>query len=143
MVSTSKMIGSIDREVRALSASMDDLARHLLATYPDSGLTVRRTPDRVVLQAGSTGVSVSLFRSRAGAEASAEVVLARWEGEITLPGSTQHGGHATQVSEHQFHIVECDDTSWGWVDDTTSVTMTSQALAATCIDTMAGHLQHG
>ena len=69
MLSTSKLTGSIDREVRTLITSLDECAARLVAVYPDAGVAVRKIPDRLVMQAGDVGVTVSLFRSRAGMEA--------------------------------------------------------------------------
>jgi hypothetical protein len=141
MISPAKVLGSIEREVRALSTTMFDSATRLLAMHPDAGLTVRRTPDHVILQAGNISVSVSFFRSRAGSEANIEVVLAVWQGEVTFPGSARReGSRATRLSAQQFHIVACDDSSWVWMDEATTDTMTSQALAAACIGTMAERL---
>jgi hypothetical protein len=143
MQSTSKLLGSIDREVRSLSVSLDECAARLSVSYPGTELTVRRVPERVVLQAGDIGVTISFFRSRAGADASAEVVLAIWHGEVTFPGSAPRGGHgATQLSTQQFRIVASDDdASWVWMDEASSVVMTSRTLAATCIEAMAERLR--
>lgn len=143
MQSTSKLLGSIDREVRLLSASIDECATRLSVSHPGTALTVRRVPERVVLQAGDIGVSISFFRSRAGADASAEVVLAVWDGEVTFPGSPPRGERsATQLRTQQFHIAAGDDdTSWVWVDEVSSVMMTSHTLAATCIEAMAEQLR--
>jgi hypothetical protein len=141
MLSTSKIMGSINREVRSLATSIDECATQFLALHPDSGLTVLRVPERFVLQAGDIGVSLSFFSSRDSTEVAAEVVLAVWHGEVTFPGRTpREGQRATQLSTQQFHIMPCDDASWLWMDETTSDTMTSRALATMCVDTMAERL---
>lgn len=141
MLTPSKLIGSIDREVRSLTTSLDAGATHLMASHPEAGLTVRRVPERFVLQAGDVAVSISLFRSRAGLEANAEVVLAVWRGEVTFPGATPRAGRqATQLRVQQFRIMACDTPEpapWLWIDEATTETLTSQALATLCIGAMA------
>lgn len=142
MLGTSKLIGSIDREVRTLVTSLDEHAERLKTAYPSSGMTVRKIPDRLVLQAGGIGVTVSLFRSRAGAEASAEVVIAVWEGEVTIPGSApREGSGARQLSAQQFHITASSETEWLWSNERSAVMMTSRDLAAACAETMAERLR--
>lgn len=140
MLSTSKLTSSIDREVRTLVASLDDCAARLIAGYPDAGMTVRKIPDRLILQAGDVGVSISLFRSRAGMEAGAEVIVSLWQGEVTMPGSSSREGHRAQpVSTQQFRITACGD-AWLWSDAVTTAAMTSRDLAAACIQTMVEQL---
>jgi hypothetical protein len=141
MLSTSKLTGGIDREVRTLIATLDNCAARLIAVHPDAEITVCKVPDRLILQAGDIGVSVSLFRSRAGVEASAEVLVSLWQGKITMPGSTPREGHrARQVSVQRFRIAACEEATWRWSDEMTPATMTSQDLAAACIQTMADQL---
>jgi len=142
MLSTSKINGSIDREVRSLSVHIDQAAARLVASHPDAGLTLRKVQERFVLQAGDVGVSLSLFRSRAGMNAGAEVVLAAWDGEVTFPGCTpRHDRRATQVSAQQFRLTQCADASWLWTDEVTADTVTSLALAAMCVATMEERLR--
>lgn len=142
MLSTSKLSGSIEREVRTLITSLDDCAARFIAVYPDAGVTVRKVPDRLILQAGTVGVSVSLFRSRAGMEAGAEVIVSLWQGEVTMPGSPPREGHqALRLSTQQFRITPCGDAEWLWSDEGTTVSMTSRDLAAACIQTMAEQIQ--
>jgi hypothetical protein len=136
MTSPSKLLGSMDREVRALVASVDEYATQLMAVHKGTGLTVARAPERFVLQTGNVGVSVSIFRSRAGADVGAEVVLSIWDGEVTLPGrAPKPGTRAKEVNSRQFQLVMSDDTSLVWTDD--AKTMSTGMLAATCIGTMA------
>lgn len=143
MLSTSKVNGCIEREVRLLASCVDECATRLVALFPEAGLTVNRVPERFVLQAGNIGVTVSLFRSRAGADVGAEVVLGLWDGEVTFPGrAPREGRQAIQRQMQQFHIMASDDeTSWLWQDDATMDTMTSRALAMVCVKTMAEQLQ--
>lgn len=142
MASTSKVAGSIDREVRTLVASLDACSAHLKALYPDAGLTVYKVPDRLLLQAGSVGVSVSLFRSRAGMEANTEVIVVVWQGQVTLPGTPPpKGRRAVRVREQQFRLTADGEAAWLWSDEMTMATMTSQGLAAACIETMAQQLR--
>jgi len=142
MLPTSKALSGIDREMRAFTTAIDAQAAGLLVAYPDAGLTVRRTPSRIVLQAGEIGVSISLFRSRAGMAASAEVVLAEWAGQLTVPGSSVGNGRsATCVRTQEFRIVTEDDVAWSWSHDESVPSITSADLAATCIGAMAGALQ--
>jgi hypothetical protein len=144
MRNTSRLTGSIDREVRTLVTTLDECTARLMGVYPDAGMTIRKVPDRLVLQAGNVGVTVSLFRSRAGMEASVEVIIAVWQGEVTMPGSSPRGGHrAKQLSAQQFRIMACGETEWLWSDEATTTTMTSRDLAAACIETMAEHLRSG
>ena len=141
MLSTSKIIGSIDREVRFLSANIDTCSARFAASHPEAGLTIRRVPERFVLQAKEFGVTLSFFRSRAGMDAGAEVVLTVWDGEVTFPGATpRHDRRATQVSVQQFRLTPCEDESWLWTDEATATTMTSLALADACIETVAERL---
>jgi hypothetical protein len=140
MISTSKLLSGIEREFRALVAEMELLTDSLLAAHPDAGLTVRRTPTSRILQAGEVGVSMSLFRSRAGEAAGAEIVIAEWRGEITQPGTPRRDGcQATQVSTRSYQIHAHDETSWVWTDATTAsdTALSSRALAATYVDAMA------
>jgi len=139
----SKIIGSIDREVRCLRSHIDAQAASLVASYPDAGLIIRSVPERFVLQAQKeVGVSLSLFRSRAGMDAGAEVVLAAWKGDVTFPGCTpQQDRHATQLCAQQFRLTRESDESWLWTDESTTGTVTSQRLATICIELMEEHLR--
>jgi hypothetical protein len=142
MLSTSKFAGGIDRELRTLVTNLEDGVARLIAVYPDAGVTVCKVPDRLILQAGDVGVSISLFRSRVGMEAGAEVIVSLWEGKVTIPGSAPRGvRRARQVSVQQFRIAICQEALWYWSEDVTSATMTSQDLAAVCIQTMANQLR--
>jgi len=141
MLSTSKLNGGIDREVRTLITHLDSCSARLIAVSPDAEVTVSKAPDRLILQAGDIGVSVSLFRSRAGMEASAEVLLSLWQGKITMPGSAPREGYrARQVSVQRFCLGVGEEATWLWSDDATPAAMTSEDLAAVCIQTMADQL---
>lgn len=145
MIATSKMVGSIDREVRAFIADLRDHATRLATENPETGLKVLQAPDKILLQAADVGVTVSLFRSRAGEAAGAEVVLSVWNGNVVFPGTTPVAGQrAEHVSDRSFHIVaiaEDGDGSEGWLwNDGTDKTITSSTLAEICVEEMAGRL---
>ncbi len=139
-----KILGSIEREIRTLASDVNEMASSLRTTCPEWSLEIRRSPERLILQAGDVGVSVSWFRSRAGENAGVELVVAEWDGEITFPGATaRQGRHATQVAEHQFHIVSQGDESWGWThgpDEPSATPVTSHALAAHCVQVLTDRL---
>ncbi len=135
------MVGSIDREVRAFVGDLRENASQLAATMPDSGLKVYQAPDRILLQAGDVGVTVSLFRSRAGEAAGAEVILGIWKGTVVFPGTTPfQGQRAQQLHDRRFQIAATPDEAWVWHDNDPEQTLSSSALAAICVDEMAGRL---
>ena len=144
MTSMHKILGTIEREVRALASDMNDMASRFQATYPDCGMMIRRSPDRVILQAGDVGVSVSWFRSRAGENAGVELVIAEWDGEITFPGATaREGRHATQIGEQRFHLIPSVGETWEWEADDLKVPCTpcsSRTLAVHCMQVLAKRL---
>jgi len=137
MTSMYKILGSIEREVRALASDVNEMASYLRTTCPELSLEIRRSPERVILQAGEVGVSVSWFRSRAGENAGVELVIAEWDGEITFPGATaRQGRHATQVAEQRFHIIPGEGESWAWVNGDATRPITSHALATHCVEVL-------
>ena len=145
MTSIHKTLGSIERELRTLASDVNDMAVSLRTTCPEWSLEIRRSPERVILQAGDVGVSVSWFRSRAGENVGAELVIAEWAGEITFPGATaRQGRHATQVAEQRFAIASRPDELWEWNQDPceaeAGLPLTSRALATHCIQVLTDRL---
>lgn len=141
MIATSKMIGSIDREVKAFTADLRDHATRLAAERPETGLKVLQAPDKILLQAGDVGVTVSLFRSRAGERAGAEVVLGIWKGTVVFPGTTPvEGQRAKQISDRTFQISAAEDDGWVWQEGEDDSIITSSTLAEVCVEVMADKL---
>lgn len=146
MSSTHKMATGIDNECKQLIAGIATFGEELKTSYPDSDLVILRSPDRVVIQAGKIGLSISWFRSRAGEALNASIMIAGWEGQVTLPGQTPlEGRHAKQISEEVFHIKQCDDASWQWGSepDSSTPTITSNALAERCVAQISARMDQG
>ncbi len=141
MIATSKLVGSIDREVKAFSADLRDQASKLVAERSDAGVKFYQTPDRILLQAGDIGVTVSLFRSRAGEQASAEVVVGVWKGSVVFPGTEPvEGQRAQQVGDRTFQISSSEGDKWLWEGAHLDSAISSSTLAEVCVGEMAGLL---
>jgi hypothetical protein len=141
MSSNHKLATGIDNECKQLIAGLATFGEELKNSRPDDDMSILRSPERVVIQAGTIGMSLSWFRPRAGEEINASIMIAEWEGQVTLPGQTPlEGRHAKQISEEMFHIKQCEDSSWQWDDALGTQRVTSHELAERCVAQMSARM---
>jgi len=80
-----------------------------------TGIELRRTPDRCVIQAESVAVSVSWFAPRLGDSTAGELQIISWTGKVTMPGApTRPGQVATMDTARIFHLMRAGAGKWCW-----------------------------
>jgi hypothetical protein len=96
---------------------------------------VYRAPDRLIVQLGGAGLSVSRMRSSTGVAAEASLLVIEWQGTVTRPGSSRgRGERATPLRERVLHGDAAKTTSWQWRDgDAGRRLYSSRDLAAECV----------
>ncbi|MFN2567716.1 MAG: hypothetical protein ABR499_22200 [Gemmatimonadaceae bacterium] len=152
--SFSRSSGGTLASTREFTALIDEIERELSERCRrGSELTpqVYRTPDRLIVQLGAVGLSVSRMRSDPGVPAETSLLVIEWKGTITQPGSSRaRGDRATPLREHVLRADTDKTTAWRWLDADGGGqrVYASRDLAAQCVhllvrqaeaDTVAGH----
>jgi hypothetical protein len=114
---------------------VDEIERELTERCPPGSPQTYRAPDRVIVQLGDAGLSVSRMRSPTGVAAEASLLVIEWNGTITQPGSSRaRGERATPLREHVLRAKAGKTTTWLWSDaDGGQRIYTSRDLAAQCV----------
>lgn len=129
MTGSHKMVSGIDRECKALTAGLVEGGEQLQVPE-DTKLVLRHSPERIVLQVGRIGWSISCFKNRAPEELGVSLMVAEWEGTITFPGEAAlEGRRAKQINERLFHLAPSAEGAWHWVDQSNGMPFTSHALS--------------
>ena len=128
------------RELTALIGEIEEQVAALRTARPGLTLTVRRLPDRCLVQAGPVGLSVSWLRSRANTVADGTLLVIEWNGTMAVPGERPVASGATVAREHALHF-DAAGAAWRWrCDDAAMREYTSADLAAQCVQLLERRL---
>jgi hypothetical protein len=99
-----------------------------------TGIELRRTPDRCVIQADEVAVSVSWFAPRLGDSTAGELQIISWTGTVTMPGAPARPGKgATMGTARIFHLMRAGAGKWCWRGEgKNGSTYSSEDLVALC-----------
>jgi hypothetical protein len=127
--------GGTSASMREFAAVVDEIERELSERCPPRVTQTYRAPDRLIVQLGGAGLSVSRMRAPTGVAAEASLLVIEWNGTITQPGSSRtRGEHATPLREHVLRANAGKTTTWLWCDgDGGQRAYTSRDLAAQCV----------
>jgi hypothetical protein len=127
--------GGTSASTREFATLVDEIERELSERCPPRLPQTYRAPDRLIVQLGGAGLSVSRMRSSTGVVAEASLLVIEWDGTITQPGSSRaRGERATPLREHVLRANAAKATTWLWCDaDGSQRAYTSRDLAAQCV----------
>jgi hypothetical protein len=127
--------GGTSASTREFATLVDEVERELSERCPPQLAQTYRAPDRLIVQLGDAGLSVSRMRAPTGVAAEASLLVIEWNGTITQPGSSRpRGERATPLREHVLRANAGKTTTWLWCDaDGGQRVYTSRDLAAQCV----------
>lgn len=130
-----RSVGGTSASTREFAMLVDEIERELSERCPPHVPQAYRAPDRLIVQLGGAGLSVSRLRSATGVVAEASLLVIEWNGTITQPGSSRaRGDHATALREHVLRANAGKGITWLWCDaDCGQRVYTSRDLAAQCV----------
>lgn len=130
---------------RELTHLADELVRRLATldgTTADEKPTVRRSPDRCIVQLGPVALTLAWLRGNSGSVAEGELLVIVWRGAV----APRHHGQperpsaspplaATPLWEQVFTAVGDSEDTWGWQpqSDGEIGRCSSAELAARCV----------
>lgn len=139
-LSTPRALSAAAREFARLGDSLADGVATEFGASTDRQLTVRRSPDRCIIQVGNAAVTVAWLRNRHDS-AEGELLIIHWRGTVA-PSINQQFERArelrltaTPLSERVFQAEATCETDWMWRSrDEPANRYTSTSLAAFVIE---------
>ncbi|MEP6691699.1 MAG: hypothetical protein ABJD07_11110 [Gemmatimonadaceae bacterium] len=145
-IRSAKAMSAASRELGALMGAITKRVETTKAAMVEADVMMHRTPDRLIVQAGRVGLSVSWLRSRTN-NAEGSLLIIDWDGTVTLPGKAAlNGAAATVVGEQSLQLDPADlpesSVEWRWVSAAVPThAYSSQDLADQCVDRMLFRLK--
>jgi hypothetical protein len=133
---------------REFATLLDEVERELDERCPagsEGMLHTFRAPERLIVQFGGVGLSMSRMRSPTSAAGEVHLLVIEWEGTITQPGTSRPPRErATPVREHVLHADGGKTTPWRWcVADGGQRVYSSRDLAAQCVHLLVRQVDAG
>jgi len=133
-----KSLAVCQRELTRLTTAVSAQVQ-AIADAEGTPATIRRTPDRCILQLGPVALSVAWLRSTMDSVAEGQLLIVTWNGTLTSRPKysperpTKPASSATIAWQDTFTADAADEASWSWRSENRNGRQTTDDVAALAI----------
>jgi hypothetical protein len=144
-----RSLAACQREIARLTTTLTSEVE-AIADREGETSTIRRTPDRCILQLGPVAITVAWLRTTVDSVAEGQLLVMVWRGTIAgrgkftpeRPSSMPTSGSATIEWQETYSAQASSEETWVWkAESGAKASLTSDALAELCMTKLRSTLE--